>query len=130
MIPIFIRFFYTVKLEVEVWDEKTQTSSLKALPIYSINTDGYVYVLTDTEEIQLGIDEAMPYLRPMSSMTKKEKDEYQKMFDNVCKNNNGVCDPKPLKKLFDFLYEHHLDFNGFIEEGIALEAPKGMYKIE
>lgn len=57
-----------------------------------------------------------PYLRPMSSMTKEEKKEYNKL----------LCWRSP-KKVFDWLNAHHFDYRGLIKKGLALEAPKEMY---
>ena len=61
-------------------------------------------------------------------------------FINVqCRNkNNGdtwiyqVNTRMPLKTYWgiDWLNEHHFDFRDLIEMGLALEAPKGMYKTE
>ena len=63
-----------------------------------------------------------PYLRPMSSMTKEELKEFQKLRDII-----------PLDWLpfaHDWLLAHHFDYRGLIEKGLALEAPKGMYNIK
>lgn len=56
-----------------------------------------------------------PYLRPMFSMTEKER-EYLKQHIN--------------RDFVDYCNEHHLDNRGLIDDGLALEAPKDMYKIE
>lgn len=32
--------------------------------------------------------------------------------------------------LFDWLNEHHFDYHGLLEKGLALIAPEGMYKNE
>lgn len=68
--------------------------------------------------------EFKPYLRPMSSMTGKEKEEYV----NTCLFfGNGHIHTL---KTFDFFNSHHFDFRGLIEKGLALKAPKDMYKEE
>ena len=61
--------------------------------------------------------EIKPYLRPMSSMTEEEKDEYDRLV--MC-NVSWVVD--------DWLNSHHFDYRGLIDKGLALEAPEGMYK--
>lgn len=61
-----------------------------------------------------------PYLRPMSSMTKKEWIVYQNMFDSF----RG----EPFYERIDYLNAHHFDYRGLIEKGLALEAPEGMYE--
>ena len=75
-----------------------------------------------------------PYLRPMSSMTEEEK----KVFDDFCVvdefawNGNAEIGYKNQANIMsdgiDWLLKHHFDFRGLIEKGLALEAPKGMYK--
>lgn len=58
----------------------------------------------------------IPYLRPLSSMTEEELDEYEFM--------------KGWKKeyeLIDWLILHHFDFRGLIENDLAIKAEKGMY---
>ena len=61
-----------------------------------------------------------PYLRPMSSMTEEEKKEEFEMWAWKCSNWEMV----------DFYNRHHLDYRGLIPMGLALEAPKDMYKTE
>ena len=58
-----------------------------------------------------------PYLRPMSSMTEEEEEEYESI---KCWKNEW--------DLVDWLNAHHFDFRNFIEKGLALEAPEYMYK--
>lgn len=70
-----------------------------------------------------------PYLRPMSSMTEDE----QRILDSMCNGVEMVSRLSGLKmfdKAFDWLNEHHFDYRGLIERGLALEAPEGMYKTE
>ncbi len=69
------------------------------------------------------IDEIKPYLRPMSSMTEEEKEEMTKMSTLI----NSIT---LVKELGDWLNAHHFDYHGLIPMGLALEAPKDMYKTE
>lgn len=74
----------------------------------------------------LHLDKNLPYLRPMSSMTEDEKEEYCHLQDILlCSSQYPVTDAY---KLFDWLNAHHFDYRGLIEKGLALEAPEGMYK--
>ena len=69
-----------------------------------------------------------PYLRPMSSMTEDE----QRTLDSMCNGVEMVSRLSGLKmfdKAFDWLNEHHFDYRGLIEMGLALVAPEGMYEI-
>lgn len=87
-----------------------------------------------------------PYLRPMSSMTEKEKDE---MFgictlSNCSVNSNWefvgveIMSSHPRYgdyyskdySVIDWLNKNMFDYRGLIPKGLALEAPKGMYKEE
>ena len=58
-----------------------------------------------------------PYLRPVSSMTDEEKEEF------ISFNGTDGC----YIKTMDFCNKHHLDNRGLIPMGLALEAPEDMY---
>lgn len=60
-----------------------------------------------------------PYLRSMSSMTEEEKEELRTLKWTKLEHYT-----------VDWLNEHHFDYRGLIEKGLALEAPEGMYKTE
>ena len=84
---------------------------------------------------QIGVYTIKPYLRPMSSMTEEDK--------KVVCSMNTISDTELNERLnyqkmyvqnytietFDYFNEHHFDFRGLIEKGLALEATEGMYKI-
>ena len=59
-------------------------------------------------------DDYKPYLRPMSSMSKKERALYFAMDED-----SVTC--------VDWLNAHNFDYRGLIEKGLALEAPEEMY---
>jgi hypothetical protein len=62
-----------------------------------------------------------PHLRPLSSMTEEEENEYRAIncYEGVFPRNEDAL---------DYALEHHLDIRNLIEKGLALEAPEGMYK--
>ena len=62
-----------------------------------------------------------PYLRPMSSMTEEEENEYRVIncYEGLFPRN---------EEALDYVLEHYLDYRGLIEKGLALEAPIDMYK--
>jgi len=62
-----------------------------------------------------------PFLRPMSSMTKKEKKEIDASFSPTGQELFSL-------PYVDWLNAHHFDYRGLIEKGLALEAPEDMYK--
>lgn len=70
------------------------------------------------------ITEVKPYLRPLSSMTKEEREEYQAFFPLLPRD---LMTPSDAIKMFDFLNSHHFDYRGLIPQGLALEALKSMY---
>lgn len=76
---------------------------------------------TGSRPLHLG--EVLPYLRPMSSMTKEERQEYEK----TCFFSNEIGYINTLES-YDWLNKHHFDYRGLIEKGLALRAPEGMYE--
>lgn len=78
------------------------------------------------------IEDIRPYLRPLSSMTDEEHGRYMEFIEwsyNDYTGTTTICINKELLyEYLDFIYKHHLDDNNFIEKGLALKAPEGMYK--
>ena len=76
----------------------------------------------------IDIDYVRPYLRPLSSMTEEEINEFILISDTVfwLGNKRSTC-ILSLEQM-DWLNKHHFDYRGLIEKGLALEAPEGMYK--
>ena len=78
--------------------------------------------LTTLDSFYYGDEIILPYLRLMSSVTKKEKKEYDKLRMSFYKNAKDAS-----LVLIDWMNAHHFDYRGLIELGIALNAPEGMY---
>ena len=57
----------------------------------------------------IGISEIKPYLRPISSMTEEESEEFSNM--EIVGYSN-----------YDWLNAHHFDFRNLIEKGLAIEV--------
>ena len=90
------------------------------------------------------IDNIKPYLRPMSSMTEEEKEELENIEEKYfgqaldkqikeCLSSSPKDESRKLEyfassKIVDYLNKHHFDYHNLIEKGLAIEAPKGMYK--
>ena len=66
------------------------------------------------------LDRTVPFLRPMSSITEEEE----------FKLNETTCYTQFTLESYDWLNAHYFDYRGLIEKGLAIEAPKGMYKID
>lgn len=86
------------------------------------------------------IDDIKPYLRPMSSMTEKEKEEMHNLLSpegTAIYKNDGIAVPinhfgefipyEFMGRIIQYLLEHHFDFMELIQKGLAIEAPEGMY---
>lgn len=75
-----------------------------------------------------------PYLRPLSSMTEEEIDEYREIQDTIicqwddCGRFIGFTYAHSMIEYIDWLNKKMFDYRGLIEKGLALEAPEGMYK--
>lgn len=110
-------------------------------PLTGINIAlGYVELAVSE---RISIEEAKPYLRPMSSITEEEKEELNELTNGIiCFNNYGnisttVChkgnphywctELGDWIKVIDFLLRKHFDIFGFIGKGLALDALEGMY---
>jgi len=77
--------------------------------------------------------EVKPYLRPMESMTDDEREDWyrQSKVDYDCEfKPEPTLSPEHCYLSVDWLNKYGFDYRGLIPMGLALEAPKGMYKIE
>ena len=81
------------------------------------------------KEIITKIETIKPYLRPMSSMTEEEDNEYRDI-DNRSYSCPIDYAHIPASDRIVWLNKHHFDYRGLIEKGLALEAPKGMYNLK
>lgn len=77
--------------------------------------------------LEFDISEIKPYLRPMSNMTEEENKEYAKIVvksqDCSFENNESAT-----TIVNDWYLSKGFDVRGLIPKGLALEAPKDMYK--
>lgn len=84
------------------------------------------------------IDSVKPYLRPISSMTKEEKEELRDTYDwvygdypwddEVEDEDDVGCHPEPSTETYDWYNRKMFDHRGFVPNGLDHEAPEGMYK--
>lgn len=111
-------------------------------------------VIEQTEEVEFTFDnfseivrkssDIVLYLRPLSSMTKKEKEgmlsksHYDEKYTNdgmdcvyqhtIADEYAGVINIQNIEtSIIDWLNQHHFDYRGLIEKGLALVAPENMY---
>lgn len=105
---------------------------------YGENIDDYhINVLCQPEpgvDYEASIVDIKPYLRPISSMTDEEREQYRKFsyYGAAGYRNNDYKEmvATPSFEKMDFLNAHHFDYRGLIEKGLAIEAPEGMYNIK
>ena len=83
----------------------------------------------ENEDVKVHSRWMLPYLRPMSSMTDEEKEEFENLLEGIV---DGIerWDKPDLCEEYDWLTERKFDYRGLIEKGLALPAPEGMYKKE
>ena len=74
-----------------------------------------------------------PYLRPMSSMTEEERQEYNDLYYQVSIQVSGINvyrDRKMVETLhIDWLSKNMFDYRDLISKGLALKADDNMYNI-
>ena len=71
-------------------------------------------------------EKVKPYLRPLSSMTEEEREEYKHIAPGIVIEDEIRL---PNINQINWLNAHHFDYRGLIEKGLAFEAPEGMYVI-
>ena len=148
---ICIRLIYGVKISKVVEDYISEPKTPK-----SINVNGCIVIENEpfddgTPDIDYWhISEVRPYLRPLSSMTEEEEEEFNTIWEGGFSKALDLQIETDLKSIENFSFEGNYDnvryleiitaFNiiqwllskhfdlGLIEKGLALEAPEGMYK--
>lgn len=73
----------------------------------------YIDAVTNKETYP--IQYVQPYLRPMSSMTEEEKEEYHKLSDSYYGNYFDSVNS------IDWLNKHHFDYRGLVPKNLAIE---------
>ena len=112
------RLPYRPKVKVlHIWNEEKGVEEDIVDTVYCVFPEGYINTETIVSDMPLN-DNIVLYLRPMSSMTEEEYQEF------------GYDALRYTPREFDWLNEHHFDYRGLIERGLALEAPDDMYKTE
>jgi hypothetical protein len=85
---------------------------------------GYTYEL----DYGVPVEFIKPYLRPMSSMTEEEYENFRETFKWFEQFDKLIFEWT--YKSYDWLNKHHFDYRGLIPKGLALEALENMYKDE
>ena len=86
---------------------------------YSYITNGKSYLTLDIIKSLFNnhLDEIKPYLFPLSSMTEEQRREQEAYF--ICIKHDmsfSIC------RYMEWCYKNHLDINGLIPKGLAIDA--------
>ena len=68
------------------------------------------------------LEHCKPYLRSLKNRTPEEREFLDDLSDSR-------CTPRMAELKIDYYLEHHLDYRGLIEKGLAIEAPDDVYVI-
>ena len=130
------RLPYGVKVLCEGWDSDHGCEFNTVEDLIGID-DKFIHTLWRGEKDKhsivepLSITDYKPYLRPMSSMTDEEREEYGKVCEldtEILANHPMNGEPFPaLYNSQDWLNKNMFDYRGLIPMGLALEDKEGMY---
>ena len=122
------RLPYGVKILCEGWDSDHGCEFTTVEDLIGID-DRFIYTLWRGERDKhsivepLSITDYKPYLRPLSSMTDEEREEYSQFISEI---NGCAYFIDPISQM-DWLDRKMFDYRGLIPKGLALEAPEDMY---
>ena len=124
LIDIFGRLLYNVICSTIFGD---------AVVLYVDTYEGTIYIPCNE-----WVCDFKPYLRPMEDMTREERYELQEIIGKDVEISDGSIDIidssrksfsfLELQAVFNWLNKKMFDYRGLIPRGLALTAPKGMYK--
>lgn len=105
LIDLSARLPYHVRCKIWLKDDTTEEGPLDLEHNYgNVLQDAFYYNK---------IKDIKPYLRPMSSMTDEERNEYKHLVA-FSGSPNGAAN------FVDWLNAHHFDYRGLIEKGLAI----------
>lgn len=118
-------------LKLNFYSRATNENVLCTLLGVEPESEKPIIAKTDKGAFTFTQDHVKPYLRPMSSMTEEEMQEYQMFIEYSYNDFTSESTPcvyvSEINKYIDWLNAHHFDYQGLIEMRLALEAPEGMY---
>lgn len=92
------------------FDEKMDQDNER---LYGMRENGGKFLINDA----FYIEEIKPYLFPLSSMTEEQRREQEAYF--ICIKHDmsfSIC------RYMEWCYKNHLDINGLIPKGLAIDA--------
>lgn len=114
------------------FESKSQTHKFDA-EVYGLLEEGLLLVtpLIEDQDVQelaneevadgVNILDFKPYLFPISSMPEEATREFNKTLDWV-RTTHGYSESEMTWDTFDCVNKHHIDYRGFIEKGLAIDA--------
>lgn len=114
------------------FESKPQTHKFDA-EVYGLLEEGLLLVtpLIEDQDVQelaneevadgVNILDFKPYLFPISSMPEEATREFNKTLDWV-RTTHGYSESEMTWDTFDCVNKHHIDYRGFIEKGLAIDA--------
>jgi hypothetical protein len=99
------RLQYNVQILADI-DKTFEGGVISTLKVINLKKD---WVELQSVLTPFKFDEIKPYLRPISSMTEAESEEFANM--EIVGYNT-----------YDWLNAHHFDYRGLIEKGLAIEV--------
>ena len=114
------------------FETKPQTHKFDA-EVYGLLEEGLLLVtpLIEDQDVQelaneevadgVNILDFKPYLFPISSMPEEATREFNKTLDWV-RTTHGYSESEMTWDTFDCVNKHHIDYRGFIERGLAIDA--------
>lgn len=114
------------------FETKPQTHKFDA-EVYGLLEEGLLLVtpLIEDQDVQelaneevadgVNILDFKPYLFPLSSLTEEATREFGKTLDWV-RTTHGYSESEMTWDTFDCVNKHHIDYRGFIEKGLAIDA--------
>lgn len=112
------RLPYNVKVEYggEAYDLTMVTNTRKVVILKPFMSN----------QIAVPIADVKPYLRPMSTMTADEDMECRRYKSSIVESCDELLGER-IAELHEWYKSHYLDYNGWIDKGIAVAAPDDMY---
>ena len=113
------------------FESKPQTHKFDA-EVYGLLEEGLLFVtpLIEDQDVQelaneevadgVNILDFKPYLFPISNMPEEATREFSKTLD--CVRTRRYSESEMTWDTFDCVNKHHIDYRGFIEKGLAIDA--------
>lgn len=127
-------------LKLNFYARATNENVLCTLLGIEPESDKPIIAKTDNGSFTFTQDHVKPYLRPLSTMTQEERDEwgeiiYQPLikleqydYEGLGVERAPYCFAESNANAFEWMLKKQFDYDHLIEKGLALEAPEGMYE--